>query len=53
MAAQTSTDAQAPVALALLKLGAFFMWEWVEKVITNAVFTPSLRTPGAKQKALN
>lgn len=42
MAAQTSTDAQAPVSLALLKLGAFFMWEWVEKVITN-VFTPNLR----------
>ena len=32
MAAQTSTDAQAPVSLALMKLGVFFMWEWVQEV---------------------
>lgn len=32
MAAQTSADAQAPVSLALMKLGVFFMWEWVQEV---------------------
>ena len=30
MAAQTSPDAQAP--LALLKLGVFFTWEWIQEV---------------------
>lgn len=35
MAAQTSTDAQAPVSLALMKLGVFFMWEWVQEVIVR------------------
>ena len=33
MAAQTNTDAQAPVSLALLKLGVFFTWEWIQEVI--------------------
>ena len=32
MAAQTSPDAQAPVSLALLKLGVFFTWEWIQEV---------------------
>lgn len=34
MAAQTNPDAQAPVSLALMKLGVFFMWEWVQEVKT-------------------
>ena len=33
MAAQTSPDAQAPVSLALLKLGVFFTWEWIQEVL--------------------
>ena len=33
MAAQTNTDAQAPVSLALLKLGVFFTWEWIQEVL--------------------
>ena len=32
MPAQTSPDAQAPVSLALLKLGVFFTWERIEEV---------------------
>lgn len=32
MAAQTSPDAQAPVALALVKLGVLFFWEWAREV---------------------
>lgn len=35
MAAQTNPDAQAPVSLALMKLGVFFMWEWVQEVKTT------------------
>ncbi|RMX37408.1 hypothetical protein pdam_00013799 [Pocillopora damicornis] len=31
LAAQTSPDAQAPVSLALLKLGVFFTWEWIQE----------------------
>ena len=33
MAAQTSPDAQAPVSLALFKLGVFFTWEWIQEVL--------------------
>ena len=32
MAAQTGPDALAPVSLALLKLGVFFTWEWIQEV---------------------
>ena len=32
MAAQSNPDAQAPVTLALMKLGVFFTWEWVQEV---------------------
>ena len=35
MAAQTNTDAQAPVSLALLKLGVFFTWEWIQEVLKH------------------
>ena len=35
MAAQTNADAQAPVSLALLKLGIFFTWEWIQEVLND------------------
>ena len=38
MAAQTNTDAQAPVSLALLKLGIFFTWEWIQEVLKHTAF---------------
>jgi hypothetical protein len=39
MAAQTNPDAQVPVALALLKLGVLFFWEWAREV-RNIFKTP-------------
>jgi len=38
MAAQTNADAQAPVSLALLKLGIFFTWEWIQEVLKHSAF---------------
>ena len=38
MAAQTNTDAQVPVSLALLKLGIFFTWEWIQEVLKHTAF---------------
>lgn len=38
MAAQTNADAQAPVSLALLKLGIFFTWEWIQEVLKHTAF---------------
>lgn len=38
MAAQTNADAQAPVSLALFKLGIFFTWEWIQEVLKHSAF---------------
>lgn len=40
MAAQTNPNAQAPVSLALLKLGVFFTWEWIQEVWKQTVYKP-------------
>lgn len=44
MAAQTNTDAQAPVSLALLKLGVFFTWEWIQEVLKHTAETAETYT---------
>ena len=46
MAAQTSPDAQAPVSLALLKLGVFFTWEWIQEVLEE-IASKSFKFPPA------
>jgi hypothetical protein len=35
MAAETNTDAQIPVHMALMKLGVYFTWEYLKEVFNN------------------
>ena len=37
MAAESNPDAQVPVALAMVKLGAYFTLDWAQKVIQDSL----------------